>query len=210
MHTETLPQLTDTLIKSFADQAFLQPFYLSGGTALALEIGHRESEDLDFFNSKDFDPLLLQKQLQEFGSLEDVEIADGTLNCFLNGVKLQFLKYPYPLLEKPIAWDGISISSIIDIACTKLMTVSMRGSKKDFIDVYFLTQQFTLDELIAKLHQKYAGTQYNLPHILKSLVYFANAEQQPMPRMHAQVSWEEVKKSLIEQVKNIKLVSEHS
>ena len=91
-------------------------------------------------------------------------------------------------------------TAVIDIACTKLMTVSMRGSKKDFIDMYFLLQTFTLDELMQKLKTKYQNISYNDTHILKSLVYFEDANAQPMPRMHKNVSWETVKQFIMQTV----------
>ena len=80
----------------------------------------------------------------------------------------------------------------------------MRRSKKDFIDLFFLLKQFDLEELLGKLKQKYLGTDYNQPHILKSLVYFANADDQPMPRMHQEASWEGIKQQLVEKVKAVK------
>ncbi len=202
---QTLPKRTSELLNQLSNQGFLSPFYLSGGTALALEIGHRESEDLDFFNQNDFNPLALQQTLLRFGNLENVEIASGTLNLFLNGVKLQFLHYPYILLESTVPWNGIVLSSELDIACTKIMTVSMRGSKKDFVDMFFILQKHSLSELFEKLPQKYTGTDYNLPHILKSLIYFADADLQPMPRMHIDVSWDEVKKTIVRLVKSFDL-----
>ncbi|OGH11806.1 MAG: hypothetical protein A2857_04745 [Candidatus Levybacteria bacterium RIFCSPHIGHO2_01_FULL_36_15] len=179
----------------------MQNFYLSGGTALSLLLGHRESEDLDFFTKNSFQPTLLQQKLLQRGTLENVQIEEGTLNLFLNKVKLQFQYYPYNLLEEFIPWDGINISSLVDIACTKLITISMRGSKKDFIDLYVILQQMTLEQLFSKLDEKYAKVQYNYPHILKSLVYFNDADNQPMPRMHKDFSWEDIKGSIVKQVK---------
>ena len=81
----------------------------------------------------------------------------------------------------------------------------MRGSKKDFIDLHFLLKQFNLEQLFEKLGEKYRQTNYNQPHILKSLVYFNNADGQPMPRMHQEVSWEGIKQHLVEKVKTIRL-----
>lgn len=94
--------------------------------------------------------------------------------------------------------------SLIDIACTKLQTIGIRGSKKDFIDLFWLLKQFSLEELFTKLKQKYPGVDYSQPHLLKSLVYFANADGQPLPRMHREDSWEEIKQSLVEKVKAIR------
>lgn len=206
-YLETLPPNTAQLITLFQKEkpSFVKDFYLSGGTALSLQLGHRESEDLDFFNQNSFDPIRLQPILEQFGNLSDLELSAGTLNTFLGGVKLQFLEYPYPLLEPTVDLGGIQLSSAIDIACTKLQTVAMRGSKKDFIDVYFLLELFTFDELFEKLQKKYNQTDFSLTHILKSLIYFADADNQPLPRMHREVSWEEVKRKITEKTLAFKL-----
>lgn len=183
--------------------AFLDSFYLSGGTALSLQIGHRESLDLDFFSQAPFDPRRLEQELATFGELSQTELSKGTLNTFLDSVKLQFLEYPYPLIEPTIAWKGVQISSVIDIACTKLQTVSMRGSKKDFVDLYFLLDRYPLEEMLTAAAQKYAKSAYSQTHILKSLVYFVDAEGEPMPRMHKEAEWEEVKTKLTDAVKKV-------
>ena len=119
----------------------------------------------------------------------------------MNKVKIQLLYYPYSLIEQLIPWNGIHLSSVIDIACTKLMTISMRGSKKDFIDLNFILQQISLQDLFVRLEKKYTGVDYNYPHILKSLVYFDDADNQPMPRMHKDVTWETIKEGLMKEVK---------
>jgi hypothetical protein len=121
------------------------------------------------------------------------------VNTYLDVVKLQFLEYPYRLLEPFVVWEEIPLSSVEDIACTKLQTVSMRGSKKDFIDLYFLLQQTTLNTLLDDTKKKYAESDYSETHILKSLVYFDDADEQPIPQMHKDVSWEQVKKQLSRQ-----------
>ena len=202
--TETLPKATKNILNKIKTVPDLQSFYLSGGTALTLQLGHRESEDLDFFTREKFNPQLVQEKLSKINPLESTHIEEGTLNTFLEKVKLQFLYYPYNLLEKPYEWNGINISSVIDIASTKLITVSDRGSKKDFIDIYVILKERTLTELFNKLEEKYLNIKYNQTHILKSLVYFEDADAQPMPRMHIDIKWEEVKKALIEMVKKFK------
>jgi len=202
----TLPLKTKELISLLQDKNpdWLHDFYLTDGTALSLFLGHRESEDLDWFTENNFDPIKLQAKIEVFGKLEGTEISEGTLNTSLTGIKLQFLEYPYPLLEPIIDWQNINLSSLIDIACTKLQTIGMRGSKKDFIDIYFLLKHFSFEELFKKLDKKYSKTNYNLPHILKSLVYFDNAENQPMPRMHQDVSWGKIKEEIIKKIKSFK------
>ncbi len=202
-YIETVPSATQSILESIKEISDIQKFYLSGGTALSLQLGHRESEDLDFFIKNLFQPQIIQEKLVQYGNLEDVMIDTGTLNLFMNGVKLQFLYYPYDLLEPLIPWNGIYLSSITDIACTKLITISDRGSKKDYIDLYEILQKISLQELFDKLEQKYKNIEYNQPHILKSLVYFKDAEAQPMPKMHIDLNWEQVKEFIIKQVKEI-------
>lgn len=204
---DTLPAKASVLIADFQKNppSFLKDFYLSGGTALSLQIGHRESEDLDFFCEKDFDPRQIEIALRSFGILEETELDKNTLNTFLKGVKLQFLGYPYRLLEPLIEWQGIKLSSVVDIACTKLQTVGMRGSKKDFIDLYFLLKTYSLEDLFNTLGKKYPESGYNTTHILKSLVYFEDADNQPMPKMHKDADWEMVKTTLAEEVKKYSL-----
>lgn len=202
MHINTLAPKTKTFLSKISDQNFLNQFYLSGGTALALWQGHRESEDLDFFTETSFDPIRLQSELEKITNLSGLELDKGTLNCHADDVQLQFLHYPYGLLNKPIPWQGINLSSVEDIACTKLLTISSRGSKKDFIDLYFILKEYSLKNLFTLLKNKYPKTDYNQLHILKSLVYFSDAESQPMPRMHVNVSWEQIKDSIISTIKS--------
>lgn len=206
-YPQALPQDTAELIDQlkWIKPPFLKNFYLSGGTALSLQIGHRESVDLDFFSQKGFDPKKIQLELEKLGKLVNLEFDINTLNGFLAGVKVQFLGYPYRLLKPVIKWEGINLSSVIDIACTKLQTVSIRGNKKDFIDLYFILKNYSLKDLFRNLDKKYNGTDFNEIHILKSLVYFTNADSQPLPRMHKKIEWEEVKKSIIEKVTDFKI-----
>ncbi len=203
---QTLPEKTARLLEQIrqARPSFINSFYLSGGTALSLQLGHRESEDLDFFSQDSFDPRTLEPELFTFGSLSQTELAKGTLNTFIDSVNLQFLEYPYDLLEATIDWNGIKLSSIADIACTKLQTIGMRGSKKDFIDLYFLLEKYSLSELFKLVQKKYPQSDYSQIHILKSLVYFADAHHQPMPRMHKEITWEEVQQKMIDVTKSFR------
>ena len=205
MFPKTLPPKTAKLLLALKDDDIINPFYLSGGTALSLHLGHRESEDLDFFTPKTFDNLKLQQGLEKFGPLEEVQPDKGTLNLYLAGVQLQFLLYPYQLLKPLVKWQGINLASVIDIACTKLQTISSRGSKKDFIDLWMILKKYPLKKLFSALEKKYPGIDYNTPHILKSLVYFLDAEKQPLPRTHIEINWEQVKKDLVKTVQGFKL-----
>lgn len=197
-----LPPKTKIALNNIKKMPDLTDFYLSGGTALSLQLGHRESEDLDFFSQKDFNPESLQSKLIPFGKVTNIEIEKSTLNLFLDDVKIQFLYYPYDLLKKPVSYQNILISSLIDIACTKLITISSRGSKKDFIDLFVLLQSFTLSYLFENLDKKYKSIDYNHLHIIKSLIFFEPADTQPMPRLHIDINWEEIKKVITQKVAN--------
>jgi hypothetical protein len=102
-----------------------------------------------------------------------------------------------------LEWNNMYLSSTIDIACTKLITISMRGSKKDFIDMYVILQKISLPDLLINLDKKYQNVAYNKPHILKSLVYFEDADAQPMPRMHIPLEWDTVKKFMNNEVRKV-------
>lgn len=147
----------------------------------------------------------MQKELEEVGHLKNIQLAKGTLNCFFDNIQVQFLHYPYKLLEEGEKWRGIFVSSISDIACTKFLTIASRGSKKDFIDLYFLLKKYSLNFLFEKMAEKYPKADYNQPHILKSLVYFEDADKQSSPRMHKEVDWQRVKEEIKKVVKNFKI-----
>lgn len=206
-YPQTLPQKTRQLWDLLArdDSEWLKRFYLSGGTALSLQLGHRESEDLDFFSIQDFDPVSIQSKLETLGRLKEVEVSTNTLNAILDDVHLQFLGYPYKLVEPVVVYGAVAISSILDIACTKLQTVGMRGSKKDFVDLYVLLDQYSLEDMIEAMKKKYPKTGYNLAHIFKSLVYFDDAEGQVMPRLHMDIEWELVKERMSKVVRELAL-----
>jgi predicted nucleotidyltransferase component of viral defense system len=204
MHEITLAKDTKTVLDLISKQSFHTPFYLSGGTALALYLGHRESEDLNFFTESDFDPNKLLIEIEKIVKTSSTEISKNTLNCYIQGVKVQFLGYPYKLLSQTTSWNNINISSVKDIACTKLLTISARGSKKDFIDMYFILKKYSLEMLFKLLEKKYSKTSYNQVHILKSLAYFEDADLQPMPRMHTQITWDTVKEDIVKQLKLFK------
>lgn len=202
----TLPPPTETLIAKIKTLNFLKKFYLSGGTALSLQIGHRQSNDLDFFTKESFNPEKLQVELNQLGQLKNVEIEKNTLNLYIDGVKLQFLYYPYKLIEKKVIWNDINLSSVLDIACTKLITISSRGGKKDFIDLYVIINQiFSLKKIFTSLSKKYAKINYNKVHLLKSLLYFTDADLQPMPKMLIKLDWKTVKREIVKEVKKINL-----
>jgi len=176
-------------------------FYLAGGTALALQLGHRKSIDLDWFNQKSFNTIKLKSDLVKVGKIVIKSEEKDTLNLNLSGVRLSFINYPYKLLLSLLNWQNIKIADYRDIACMKLDAVSSRGSKKDFIDLYFILQIFSLPELLRLFDRKYKEIDYNRLHILKSLTYFIDADKEPMPIMLKRINWQTIKKFFIILVK---------
>lgn len=171
-------------------------FYLAGGTGLALLLKHRVSLDLDFFRRQPFDTKNLIERLKKIGSFSLDKREPGTVLGSFRSTRVSFFYYPYPLLKKPTNQEGIMIASVKDIACMKLDAISSRGTKRDFIDLYaILTNTGTrLGWLLRDFSKKYASLDYNLMHAKKSLVYFADADNDPMPRLRFNASWSEIKK----------------
>lgn len=170
---------------------------------MTLQIGYRQSIDLDWFSQKQDSITQLKKRLSSLGSLTVESEDKETLNCSLNGVKLSFFVYPYPLLFSFIDFNGIKMADERDIACMKIDAISSRGSKKDFIDLYFLLQRYQLRDLLDLFDKKYKNIKYNRLHILKSLVFFEEAEKEPAPKMFQKITWSAVKSKIKKEVKEI-------
>ena len=201
MHQEVINQKTKCLLAVLEKSKAINNFYLAGGTALALQLGHRKSIDLDWFNQKSFNTIKLKSDLVKVGKIVIKSEEKDTLNLNLSGVRLSFINYPYKLLLSLLNWQNIKIADYRDIACMKLDAVSSRGSKKDFIDLYFILQIFSLPELLRLFDRKYKEIDYNRLHILKSLTYFIDADKEPMPIMLKRINWQTIKKFFIILVK---------
>jgi predicted nucleotidyltransferase component of viral defense system len=202
MYEEVFHKKTKLVFGQIAENKFINNFYLAGGTALALQFGHRKSIDLDWFSPKPFSTKKIKESLKKIGELEVDSEQKDTLNCRLNGVKLSFFEYPYKVLFPFIEYSGINVANFKDIACMKLDAISSRGSKKDFIDLYFLLKEISLDEILNLFDQKYKEIKYNKMHLLKSLTYFEEAEEEPMPKMIKEVKWGNVKREIARRIKN--------
>lgn len=206
MNLSCLSEKTLTVFNKLKSNKNISLFYLAGGTGLALQLNHRESEDLDFFIKETFSQEMVLGWLSPLGKIESTQISSGTLNTYLDGVKLQFLHYPYICLKPLLEIENIRIASVEDIACMKLIALSDRGSKKDFIDLYEIMKIITLKDLLFLVQKKFVGIDYNETHLLKSLVYFKEAEKEPSPRLIKEISWEKIKTFMIEKVRKIKII----
>ncbi|MCW5873084.1 MAG: nucleotidyl transferase AbiEii/AbiGii toxin family protein [Anaerolineales bacterium] len=183
-------------------------FYLSGGTALALQMGHRTSVDFDFYSAKDFDSFKLFAHLRK--AIPDLTVrtqTEGTLLAFSETTEISFFHYPYILIRPAVAFEGLILASKEDIAAMKLIAIVQRGTERDFVDVFYLLQEYTLAQMIAFVQEKFAGYQEAL--ILKALVFFEDAEKEEQRRgvriLAPDYSWEAVKKFLRAQVKKYEI-----
>lgn len=182
---------------------WLAPFYLAGGSAASLQLGHRFSFDLDFFTPEKFDPKTISQNLKFLGELSIDQEDKGTFLGNLNGVKISFFPYPYPLVFSPKKYLGVKVADLQDIACMKIDSISTRSARRDFIDLYFICQKYPLKRLFKIFKKKYRGVNYNLFHLIKSLTYFPDAEGEEMPQMITPVTWEKVKDFFVVEVKKI-------
>lgn len=181
-------------------------FYLAGGTGLALQIGHRDSVDFDFFMQEHFNTFTVYTELLElFESRKLVKTLEekDSLNVIVdNTIKLSLLRYPYALLNSCIDEKYMRIASIEDIGCMKLSTISGRAIEKDYIDLYFILKQIPLSTLLEKAKQKMPDLDRNL--VLKSLVYFDDMTSERIIFKHdSEVQFSEVKKFLENQVTSL-------
>ena len=185
------PRTLDLLKKLMLEPIF-SSFNLVGGTALALQFGHRISIDLDLFTTDArLDKESIETVLQEIGELRQTNSNAVLYQAYLNDIKLDFVKYRYPLIRPVQEVEGIRMLHLEDIAAMKLSAITNRGAKKDFFDLYFLLQRYDLPTLLSFFVEKYP--QQELFFVLKSLLYFDDAEIEIDPEMLVPLTWEEVK-----------------
>lgn len=192
MHEETLYIETKNVLEKIQTRETLRGFYLAGGTALALQLGHRKSVDLDFFSQNYPAQESLLQNLNKYQPTV-LQQDEGTLDIFIDKVKISFFEYKYPLLEKTVKYKAIELAQLLDIACMKIAAVAQRGTKKDFADLYMLLQKYSLDEILKAFEKKYRGINYHKLHILKSLVYFDDADNDPEPDYLLKLNWVDIK-----------------
>ena len=195
LHTETVEPSTLDLLRRLQRLPDLTSTRLVGGTALALHLGHRKSVDLDMFGT--FDPIVsYRKLLADAGhSVEGAE--NGTVQSLrVNNVKVDLVNYPYPWLDDAIEEGNIRLAGLRDSAAMKLSAVANRGRKKDFIDVARLLDVFSLDQMLSLYKEKFSVSELSFP--LRGLMYFDDAEEDPMPEMFdSNFTWENVKKTVV-------------
>ncbi len=195
-HFEAVPPPLLELLRKLMKEDLLSPFCLVGGTALALQLGHRVSVDIDLFTDQAFDVLPITEMLRDNFSIQSLETAKNIVRGEVGGIKLDIMAHRYPTIGVPVLMDGIRMANLKDVAAMKLNAIANRGSKKDFWDYAELLHHFSRDEMLGFFAEKYSDE--NVWYVEKSLSYFADAEEEPDPRDLKNRIWEDVKKTVLE------------
>jgi len=199
-HREVISRQVEHTLRNLKTLGVLGPCYLAGGTGLALHLGHRRSQDLDFMSREPVKATALIQKMQTLAGFALASQAQETVHAIVQGIKLSFLAYPYALLFPFATFLGVNVADPRDIACMKLSAIASRGTKRDFVDLYVSARQYGLTQLLELFRKKYAQVNQSLVHVLKSAAYFEDAEKDPMPDMLEPLSWEEVKRFFLAEV----------
>jgi len=180
------------LLKELMQLPELKSFFLVGGTNLSLKLGHRRSVDLDFFTNSPFDSDTLLRMLEKrFSDLVIVRHTPGAILGYIRRVKVDFILYEYPMLQPIEEIDGIRLAALPDIAAMKINAISRRGVQKDFWDIAELLDHFSLEQMLLFFKQKHQAT--DIGHLVRSLIYFADADGSEPPLALKKNTWSDVK-----------------
>lgn len=207
MFEKVLSKKAKESLALLGESKILEEAYLAGGTALCLQFSHRFSYDFDFFTRKEFDAKILVQRIKKLLPDFKLERIDwGTILGYIGKTRFSLFFYNYPLLLKPHEFLKIRIADVKDIAPMKVAAISDRGTKRDFIDLYFIVRIkkiLTLGETLKFYDKKFKLLKQNKFHILKSLSYFEDAEKDEIPKMIEKVKWSEVKNFFKVEIKRI-------
>lgn len=201
IHYNTVSESLLQPVKKITGDAFFQKFRLGGGTALALQIGHRKSLDADFISAEIFDKEALSARVEStFANAKDIQRGEHGIFCKLNGIKVDFLTWNRPFIRNAVTENGLRFLHIEEIAAMKLFAITRRGEKKDYVDIAALLRLNSLDQLMKFYLERHPE---NDPAVAaRFLVSYSDIEKQPMPAMFNGMSWENCKTVLQESVKN--------
>jgi predicted nucleotidyltransferase component of viral defense system len=201
LYENTVAPATLGLLKKLMQIEALKPFALVGGTNLSLRLGHRISEDLDIFAVEAYESDAIAQPLIDM-FLDEITIVEQrthTLLAYVRGVKIDLVLHRYPYIEPIEIIDGIRFASIPDIVAMKLNAVTRRGSKKDYFDLAELLNYYPLSTMLRFFSDKYTTT--DIGFVVRSLVYFEEAERSKDPIMLTKINWHQVKEKIEKAVK---------
>jgi hypothetical protein len=200
--------LTEEAKKLFSLFRKFKNFYLAGGTALALQIGHRISADFDFFSEKKLPTGLLQKVHRVFSNaaIKTTYSAPGQLNILINNIKTTFFYYPYPVVNPLIEYKKVKIASVSEIAAMKAFSIGKRLSYKDYIDWHFLLKENHIDlKKVIALAQKKFNDDFNARLFLGQLVSLEDIPVQEIDFIRDRIGKDDLKKFLENTVRDFEL-----
>ena len=188
LHRGTVEAGTLDLIVTLSSDEHFSQFYLIGGTALSLQLGHRKSIDIDFFSSESFESESLAHHLYVEYRAEIVGILKNGVFGFINGVKVDIMSHQYPWLHPANQEEGIRMASLDDIAAMKLSAIVGNGSRqKDFLDMYILLEHRTLNQMAEMYERKY-GTM-NAQTAKNALIYFNDIKFESIELINRPIRW---------------------
>ena len=206
-HWEAITPSARVSLAALGQLPLLRPFYLGGGTALALRLGHRISQDLDLFaNIESLDDDFRHSIIEELRQGHAVKVLqDSVFGLILeaNGQPISFFSYGYPMLEPTDLVSGVQIAGILDIGLMKMDAVAGRGTRRDFYDLYFIASRVSLDELFAQSTKKYPHSRGFEMRVLVALVDFDAADQDEEPTLLLPAEWSEVKAFFITEARRL-------
>lgn len=196
LHLRTVtPELLE-LLRGLQQIPALAGYGLAGGTSLALQLGHRVSVDIDLFGEVPFEDEEVVPYLAQIGPFTLIKRSENIFVAVVQGIKVDLVRYAYPRLAPFVVEDGVRMFGLADIAAMKLGAIAGRGSRKDFIDLHVLMEHFSKEQLWEVYRSKFPDSSEFL--LRKSLTYFTDAEREAMPEMHIPLTWEEVKRRVVE------------
>ncbi len=207
LHWEAITDQTRQVLATLGGMELVRPFYLAGGTALALRLGKRISQDLDLF--ADLERLeedwrrAVVAELQRAYVLTVHQDSPMGLVLEVSGLAVGLYTYGYPLLASSDIVSGLPVAGLVDIGLMKLDAIAGRGLRKDFYDLYFIAEQLSLTQLFQASAEKFPYTRGFGMRVLKALVDFDIADRQEDPLLLAPVSWEEVKKFFMNEARRL-------
>ena len=168
LHEEVISKQMADLLKQICANPAFKDFYLAGGTALALQLGHRKSIDLDFFSPTEFSANLINKLGLEY---QVINLNDNSIEVTVNGCKLMFMYFGYPLTNPIKEFEGLRLADPLDIGFMKLLALQGRSTKKDIIDLFFLDKNILpLEKLLKSFESVYPKESFNAYASLKSII----------------------------------------
>lgn len=197
LHYETIESSTLELLIQLQSIPTLSKTRLVGGTSLALQIGHRRSVDLELFGEVSCDIDELTESLSVFPNIITLKHTPNIHIFMINGVKVDIVNYRYSWLEEELTEDGIRLAHKKDIAAMKINAIIGRGTKKDFIDIAYLLKEYGMSDILKFYFAKYPDASIFLAS--KSLAYYDDAENDPMPYMFNNTTWTELKQYISNQ-----------